>query len=97
MIIIAGHIRVAAAERNRYLSAVEGVAAQARATTGCHDFIQSADPIEPERINIYERWESDEDLISFRTSGNDENEPPSLPDVLGAEVSKYRISSVESP
>ena len=97
MIIIAGHLRVAAAERDDYLTAVEGAATQARLSPGCHDFVQSADPIDPERINIYERWESDEDLMSFRTSGSDENEPPTLPATLAAEVAKYRISSVESP
>lgn len=96
MIIIAGHLRVAAAERDRYLVAVEGVTVEARRAPGCHDFVQSADPVDPQRINIYERWDSDELLMAFRTSG-EVTEPPSTPDVLDAEVAKYRISAVESP
>lgn len=97
MIIIAGHLRVAAAERDLHLTAVDGVAAQARQSPGCYDFVQSADPIDSERINIYERWDSDEALMSFRTFGTDETEPRALPDILGAEVAKYRIAAVESP
>lgn len=97
MIIVAGHLRVAASERDGYLEAVADVAAQARQRVGCHDFVQSADPIDPERINIFERWESDEALIAFRTSGSERDAPATTPDVLGAEVAKYRISAVESP
>lgn len=97
MIIIAGHLRVAADERDQYLAAVSGVAIQARRMRGCLDFVQSADPIEPDRINVYERWDSDEALMSFRTSGDEEIAPISTPDVLGADVAKYRISAVEGP
>ena len=97
MIIIAGSLRVAATDRDRYLDAVEGVATQARRSPGCHDFVQSADPIDTERINIYERWESDEELMAFRASGSEQSGPSGLPAILGADVAKYRISSVESP
>ncbi|CAA9374674.1 MAG: Uncharacterized conserved protein [uncultured Nocardioidaceae bacterium] len=97
MIIIAGHLRVAATDRDRYLTAVRDVAAQARRAPGCLDFVQSADPIDPERINIYERWEDDEPLMAFRGSGDEATGEPSPPELLGAEVAKYRISSVESP
>ncbi len=97
MIIIAGHLRVAASDRDAYLAAVGDVAAQARQAPGCLDFVQSPDPIETDRINIYERWGSDEELLAFRTSGDDQTEPVATPDVLGADVAKYRISAVESP
>lgn len=94
MIIVAGELRVDPADRDRYLSAVAGVAGLARAAKGCHDFTQSADPIEPGRILVYERWESDDDLLAFRDSGG-----PSLdlPPLLSADVAKYRISAVEAP
>ena len=95
MIIIAGHLRVAASERDQYLTAVERVAIKARQAPGCQDFVQSADPIDPERINIYERWDSDELLMSFRTSGDEDEHQLLTPELLGAEVAKYRISAVE--
>jgi hypothetical protein len=53
--------------------------------------------VDPWRITIYERWESDEDLERFRTSGDPDAPQPDLPDVLSAEVRKYRIASVEEP
>ena len=97
MIIIAGHLRVATAEREQYLTAVQDAAIQARQAPGCQDFVQSADPIDPERINIYERWDSDELLMSFRASRDENDQPLPTPELLGAEVAKYRISAVESP
>jgi quinol monooxygenase YgiN len=102
MIIVAGSLRVAAADRDRYLAAVAGVAVQARRAPGCLGFVQAADPLDPERINIYERWESDADLARFRDADDlDAPEPdvpePEVPAVLGAEVRRYRISSVEDP
>jgi quinol monooxygenase YgiN len=97
VIIVAGHLRVAATQRERYLEAVGGVTADARRAPGCLDFVQSADPVDPERINVYERWDTDEALMAFRTSGDVEAEPQSVPAVLGAEVAKYRIAAVEDP
>ncbi|SNR50966.1 putative quinol monooxygenase [Blastococcus mobilis] len=97
MIIVAGSLRVASGDRDGYLAAVADVAVQARRAPGCLDFVQAADPLDPERINIFERWESDEDLQRFRTSGDPDAPPPDVPDVLSAEVRKYRIASVEAP
>ena len=97
MIIVAGWLRVAADERDRYLSGVAGVTGQARRAPGCLDFVQAPDPLDSSRIVIYERWESGADLQRFRTSGDPEAPEPELPDVQAAEVRKYRISAVEEP
>lgn len=97
MIIVAGHLRVAPGDRQSYLDAVADVAVQARRSSGCHDFVQSADPIEADRINIYERWDDDESLEAFRASGGEDDDPAAVPDVVDADVAMYRISSVENP
>lgn len=100
MLIIAGTLNLDAADRERYLAAVADVARQARSAPGCLDFVQAADPIEPGRINIYERWESDEDLHRFRSSGPPA-EPaapaPAVSPIRSADVRKYRIAAVEAP
>ncbi len=95
MLIIAGALYVDAADRDRYLAAAAGIDRMARAAPGCLDFAQTADGLDAERINVYERWESDEDLHRFRTSGG----PPTLdlPDIRSADVRKYLISAVEAP
>jgi quinol monooxygenase YgiN len=97
MIIVAGSLYLDAAERDRYLAAVADVARQARAAGGCLDFVQAADPIDPERINIFERWESDADLERFRASGEPGEEDPPTPLLRDAHVRKYRIAAVEDP
>ncbi|MBW6435883.1 antibiotic biosynthesis monooxygenase [Actinoplanes hulinensis] len=94
MIIIAGELHVDPADRDDYLAAVADVARLARETGGCLDFAQAADPIDPTRINVYERWESDEHLHRFRETGGDGPEPPPI---TAADVRKYRISGVEEP
>ncbi|GAA3453339.1 MULTISPECIES: putative quinol monooxygenase [Dactylosporangium] len=94
MIIIAGALRVDAADRDRYLAAVVDVARLARDAPGCLDFIQSPDPLDAERIQVYERWESDEDLLAFRSSGGPDLD---LPPLVSADVRKYRIAGVEAP
>ena len=94
MIIIAGQLRVEPADREKYLAAVDGVTRLARRAPGCLDFMQGADPVDPARINIYERWIDDEHLEAFRTSGGPENPTPP---VRSADVRKYRIASEEAP
>lgn len=98
MIIIAGHLTVDPADRDAYLSAVAGVNALSRAREGCLDFVQVADPLEHDRIVIFERWTDDDALIAFRSSGVPEGQDPLVPPrILGADVSKYRIAGVEAP
>ncbi|GIH14005.1 antibiotic biosynthesis monooxygenase family protein [Rugosimonospora africana] len=94
LIIVAGQLHLDPADRDRYLTGVAEVASRARQAPGCHDFVQTADPIDPGRINIFERWASDEDLHRFRDSGRP---LPDLPDLRSVEVHKYRIAGIEAP
>ena len=94
MIIIAGTLHVEPSARNRYLAEAVDVARLARAAPGCLDFVQAADELDPTRINVYERWESDEHLDRFRTAGGP---PLELPPLQEANVRKYRISGDEEP
>ena len=99
MLIIAGTLTVDASERERYMSAIADVAVQARRAPGCFDFVQAPDLIDPTRINIYERWASDQDLQNFRSSGADSQaeQEAALPQIKAADVAKYRIAGVEAP
>jgi quinol monooxygenase YgiN len=92
MIIIAGTLRVNPTDRVLYLERASAATALARSTPGCLDFAQSADPVEPDRINIFERWESDDALVAFRSLPDD---GVLTPPILGADVHRYRISSIE--
>lgn len=100
MIIIAGALYLRPEDRDAYLAATAEVAVLARSIDGCHDFIQAADPIEAGRINIFERWESDELVERFRAGELTAPQPDTAaepPPIIDASVHKYRISSVETP
>jgi len=94
MLIVAGTLYVDPEARDMYLAGCQVVMEQARSAPGCHDFVLSADPIEPGRINVYERWESDAELARFRGDGPDSGQ---LAEIRDASVAKYRISAVEAP
>lgn len=72
MIIVSGWLRTADAERAAYLGACVDVIAAARQADGCCDFYLAADPIESDRINVYERWATVEAVENFHGSGSDD-------------------------
>ncbi|MDK1474361.1 antibiotic biosynthesis monooxygenase family protein [Streptomyces sp. 549] len=68
MIIVSGSLHVEPAARDAYVDGCRGIVEQARAAPGCLDFVLAADPLDPGRVNVYEKWESDEALARFRSS-----------------------------
>jgi quinol monooxygenase YgiN len=69
VVIVAGPIYVDAAERERYLAGCRDVVVAARSADGCIDFHMAADPIESDRINVFEHWESVDAVEAFRGAG----------------------------
>ncbi|HYN92698.1 MAG TPA: antibiotic biosynthesis monooxygenase family protein [Pilimelia sp.] len=92
MIIVAGAIQVDPAARAAYLAGCVAVVEQARAAPGCLDFAISADVVEPGRINVYERWDSDAAVEAFRGAGPDTGQREAI---LDADVMRYRIAATE--
>jgi quinol monooxygenase YgiN len=62
MLIVAGWIDVAANERDAYLAARLDSMVATRSEPGCHEYVFSADPIDPSRVRLFELWESRSDL-----------------------------------
>lgn len=94
MIIVSGAIYVDAVAREEYVNDCVSVMEHARRSPGCLDFVLAADPIERDRINVYERWDSDENLARFRGAGPSSDQTDQI---RHAEVVKYRISGTEAP
>ena len=65
MVIVAGHVIVGGEERDDYLAGCAQVVEQARSAPGCLDFAISADLLDPTRINVFERWDSENAVESF--------------------------------
>lgn len=94
MLIIAGHLIVDSAERDAYVADCAPVVEAARAADGCLDFSITADIVDATRVRIYERWESEKELLAFRGSGPGGGQQAA---VTGADVKRFVISSVEDP
>ena len=68
MVIVAGHITVEPQQRESYLAGCVSIVEKARGTPDCLDFAITADLIDPDRVNIFERWESQAAVTAFRRS-----------------------------
>ncbi len=90
MIIVSGKIQVRPGARQDFLKSSAEAVALARRSTGCRDFVVAADPIEPDRVNVYEEWESVDALLAFRGEGPDQGLSSSI---VRAEVSRHVVSS----
>lgn len=88
MIIVAGHIRVAEGNRTAFLEGSAEAVRLARSESACLDFTVSADVVDPERVNVYERWVDRSALMAFRGDGPSDalNEL-----IIGAEVQEFKV------
>jgi quinol monooxygenase YgiN len=69
MIIVSGRIYVKPGSRSAFLEATAESIRKARAARGCRDFIVAGDPLEADRVNVYEEWDTEADLLAFRGAG----------------------------
>jgi hypothetical protein len=92
MLIIAGSLILDPVHRAGFLAANADVVRQARRATGCLDFVQAADPLDPSRINVFERWDTEVNLLGFRGAGQPASDSPPI---QSADVMRYVISAVE--
>ena len=90
MLIVAGYLVVDPSQRDGYLEGCRAVVLQARKAPGCLDFAISADVIEPDRIDIFERWESRIALDEFRGSGPSDEQQGQI---VSTSVCEYDVGS----
>ena len=91
MVIVAGHITVEPQEREPYLADCVSIVEQARAAAGCLDFAITADLVDPARIDIFERWESQAAVETFRSGGPSDEQGAAI---LSASVAEYDVADV---
>ena len=94
MLIVAGHLLVEPADRDAYLGDCAAAVTMARAAPGCLDFALSPDALNAGRINVFERWDSEEALLAFRGSGPDGG---TAARILDAAVRRYEIAGEGPP
>jgi quinol monooxygenase YgiN len=91
MVIVAGHITVEPQQRESYLAGCVSVVERARGAAGCLDFAITADPIDPGRVNIFERWESQAALNTARGNAPGFEQAETMPSVS---VADYDVADV---
>ncbi len=90
MIIVSGHLQVDPAQRDTYLQTCRAVVSEARSTAGCLGYALSADLVDPGRINILERWDSQATVDAFRGSGVGEEQEAMI---VSAQVSEFDVET----
>lgn len=68
-IIVSGRIFIKPGRRDTFIERSLHAVIAARQASGCLDFAVSPDPIEKNRVNIFEKWRSRGELLAFRGSG----------------------------
>ena len=64
MIIVTGQFTIDPAERDNFLQGMVPALERTRKEGGCLEYVMGADPADPGRIVLLEKWESDEALAA---------------------------------
>ena len=88
-IIVVGKLALKPGTRAEYVLRSIVSVALARKDVTCLDFAVSPDPIDSDRVNVYEKWKSRADLESFRSAGSSDD--------LFSLVESFDVSEYEVP
>jgi len=91
MLIVCGHLVLDPADRDTHVTASSAAVRLARQAPGCLDFAVSADPVDPTRVNVFERWASSEDLDAFRASGDPDDDTVGFSRIRRFEIEQYTV------
>ena len=93
MIIIAGHTLTESGKRDAAVQAFCEMQERARKHDGCLDLSISADPLDAERINVFELWRDQKALDTWRKVAKG----PRGIKFRKAHVKLYRTENAEKP
>jgi quinol monooxygenase YgiN len=94
MWIIAGHVTVDEHERDRFVEEHRDLVERARQAPGCLDVAITADPVDPRRINNYERWDSWDAIEAWRARAH---APDTGIAFLDVDVTAFEVASTRPP
>ena len=93
-VIVAGWYTVDPRRRDEAVASFYNLVRRARRAPGCLDLAISADPVDSNRINICELWQSERDLNAWRASCKP---PKKITAMLRMEVQKHVIERSGPP
>ena len=92
MVIVAGHFDVDPGRRDEFIAARAESMRSSRAEPGCVVYAMTADPLQPERVLLFERWETKEALLAHLEGMRSAPQTASDVEIRGAELLQYEIS-----
>ncbi len=97
IIVVAGKITVDPARRDAVLAEGAQLMIDTRTQKGCLDYVWSADPTDPARIYVFERWERQADLAAHLAGDyyRRMRDHMGTAGLTAAETLKYRIDWFE--
>jgi quinol monooxygenase YgiN len=93
MLIVAGEFRVDPEQREEFLRSRMQSMRVARAEPGCVEYVFSADPLDPGRIVLFERWEDDDALAAHLAAARARPQASGGVHVISSSVVKYDIAA----
>lgn len=92
-VIVQGVFSVDPSERDRFVEAsVEGMRAS-RQEEGCLEYVMAADPLDPERVVLSERWESMDHLQQHLARQRDGARSVDRPAPGDVEITLFEVAS----
>ena len=95
MLIVGGEFHLDPDQRGAFLASRMDVMERSRSEPGCLEYTFAADPLDPGRVILFERWESQEALDAHLT-GVRSRPQPSAPTPRAASIELYDVSSGRS-
>ena len=89
-IIVAGQLTIKSKCRDAFIEQSRDAIMLARKDEACDDFSVSSDPIDVNRVNVFEKWKTRQALDAFRASGP-ANDTFSL--VESFDVNEYEVNT----
>ncbi len=96
-IVINGEVDIAPGQREEALAGAKALIEEALAEPGCCHYAWTADPYLPDRIHVFEEWDSGEELAAHLKAPSYFGMLAHLSrfGIVKAETRKYRVDRVE--
>ena len=93
MIIVGGTFEVPAAQREAFIAERVAMIRRSRAEAGCEEYTFAADPVEPGRVVLYERW-TDQAALDAHLGELRSNPPSPAPTIVATSttITLYDVS-----
>ncbi len=95
MVIVGGRFEVDPERRAEFLAGRRDAMLRSRAEDGCLEYTFSADPIEPDRVVLFERWASRQALDAHLAALRAAPRPPATVTPRSSSITIYEIASEE--